>query len=58
MQTATAMTTFILAMVRHPEVYKRLQEEVDKVVGMDRLPDFSDRELLPYTERVIKETYR
>ena len=52
------MTTFMLAMVRHPEVYRKLQEEIDRVVGKDRLPDLDDRDALPYTECVIKETYR
>ena len=52
------MTTFMLAMVRYPEVYRKLQEEIDQVVGNERLPDFDDRVSLPYTECVIKETYR
>ncbi|KAK7677862.1 hypothetical protein QCA50_019174 [Cerrena zonata] len=56
--TATVMNTFILAMVRNPGVYKKLQEEIDRVVGSERLPDLHDREALPYTECVIKETYR
>ena len=34
------------------------QEELDKVVGADRLPDFSDREKLPYIEAVYLETRR
>lgn len=52
------MMTFILAMVRHPGVYSKLQDEVDRVVGLERLPDFEDRAALPYTECVIKELYR
>ena len=45
-------------MVRHPEVYRKMQDEIDRVVGTDRLPEFEDREYLPYTECVIKEVYR
>ncbi|THH28087.1 hypothetical protein EUX98_g6102 [Antrodiella citrinella] len=56
--TATTMTTFIFAMVRHPEVYRKAQEELDRVVGLERLPDFDDRESLPYLNAVIKEVYR
>lgn len=52
------MTTFVFAMVRHPEIYRKLQEELDGVVSNERLPDLNDREALPYTECVIKETYR
>jgi len=52
------MLVFVLAMVLHPEVYKRAQEEIDRVVGSQRLPDFSDRDSLPYLDCVIKEVYR
>ncbi|KAK7677845.1 hypothetical protein QCA50_019157 [Cerrena zonata] len=56
--TATVMMTFMLAMVRYPDVYRKLQEEINQVVGSERLPDCDDRQALPYTECVIKETYR
>lgn len=52
------MQIFFLAMTLYPEVYKRLQEEVDHVVGHDRLPSFADRPHLPYVSAVIKETLR
>lgn len=35
-------------MAMHPKVLKRAQEEIDHVVGGGRLPDFHDRESLPY----------
>ena len=57
-QTVTVMKTFVLAMVRHPEVYQKLQYEIDQVVGNERLPKLEDRKALPYVECVIKETYR
>ncbi|KAI0945930.1 hypothetical protein AcV7_010042 [Taiwanofungus camphoratus] len=56
--TGAVLATFILAMVLHPEVYKRAQEEIDRVIGSERLPDFDDREALPYLECVIKEVLR
>lgn len=34
------------------------QEEIDRVVGSDRLPDFTDRDSLPYLECVIQESMR
>lgn len=52
------MVTFIMAMVLHPEAYKKAQEEIDRVVGKDRLPEFSDAESLPYISAVIKEVMR
>lgn len=57
-QTTITITTFYLAMTLYPEVYKRLQEEVDRVVGHGRLPSYSDRPNLPYVNAVLKETLR
>ncbi|TFY68452.1 hypothetical protein EVJ58_g996 [Rhodofomes roseus] len=45
-------------MVLHPEVYTKLQNEVDRVVGKDRLPSLEDRPDLTYVDCVLKETYR
>ena len=52
------LLSFVLAMTMYPDVYAKAQEEMDRVVGVDRLPDFSDRESLPYLESVIREIYR
>lgn len=45
-------------MVLHPEVFKKAQAEIDRVVGSERLPDHEDRELLPYLDCVLKEVFR
>lgn len=45
-------------MVLNPEVQKRAQAEIDRVVGSDRLPDFGDRISMPYIEAVLRETMR
>lgn len=37
---------------------KKAQEEIDRVVGTDRLPQFSDREQLPYLEALLTECMR
>ena len=55
---ASAMQTFILAMLLYPDVYHKAQEEMDRVVGPTRLPELDDRDSLPYLNAVIKETYR
>ncbi|KAH9889257.1 cytochrome P450 [Cubamyces lactineus] len=49
---------FLLAITLHPEVQLRAQEEIDRVVGSHRLPDFADRERLPYVTAVMKEVLR
>ncbi|KAL4254416.1 cytochrome P450 family protein [Abortiporus biennis] len=56
--SANIFTEFILVMVKYPHIFKKAQEEIDRVIGFDRLPDFDDRESLPYLNCVIKELYR
>ena len=45
-------------MTCHPEVVKRAQDEIDRVVGTERLPTYEDRENLPYIECIVKEIFR
>ncbi|KNZ74378.1 O-methylsterigmatocystin oxidoreductase [Termitomyces sp. J132] len=56
--TVTSISQFILAMTLHPEVMRRAQQEIDDVVGPDRLPNFKDRSSLPYVEAVMSEVWR
>jgi len=56
--TVSVIESFFLAMVLHPEVQKKAQEELDRVIGGDRLPTLDDRDSLPYLESVVKEIYR
>ena len=57
--TSVSVTyTFFLAMTLFPEVQKAAQEEIDRIVGSDRLPSFADRENLPYINALVKETLR
>jgi hypothetical protein len=56
--TSSTLMTFTLAMVENPHVWRRAQAEIDSVVGIDRLPEFSDRESLPYIEAIMREVFR
>ncbi|TFY56489.1 hypothetical protein EVJ58_g7611 [Rhodofomes roseus] len=56
--TKSVLHSFILAMVLHPEVYAKAQQEMDTVIGRERLPTLEHRDSLPYIECVLKETYR
>lgn len=58
MQTWHAVTLFLAAMLLHPNVQKKAQEELDRVIGRDRLPELSDRESLPYVQSIVYETMR
>ena len=42
----------------HPDVLKMAHEELDAVVGPNRLPSFDDAELLVYVNAIIKEALR
>jgi hypothetical protein len=46
------------AMVLFPDVQKEAQAEIDKVVGPDRMPSWSDREHLPYIRGIVEESLR
>ncbi|KAK5655749.1 hypothetical protein OQA88_5286 [Cercophora sp. LCS_1] len=56
--TTITLTIFTLAMIQDSEVQRKAQEEIDRVVGTDRLPTFEDRENLPYVNALVKETLR
>jgi len=58
MQTVSAVQSFFLAMAMYPEVQKKAQLEIDAVIGKHRLPDFSDRNALPYINATVKESMR
>ncbi|XP_017868735.1 PREDICTED: probable cytochrome P450 304a1 [Drosophila arizonae] len=51
-------TLIIQYLMLNPEVTKRIQREIDDVVGSGRLPTLDDREKMPYTEATIRETMR
>lgn len=45
-------------MTLFPDVQCRAHQELDRVVGSKRLPEFSDQESLPYITAVVKELLR
>ena len=45
-------------MTLYPQILKKAQEEVDRVIGSDRLPSHQDREELPYITALVKELLR
>ncbi|KAA8651170.1 hypothetical protein EYZ11_007034 [Aspergillus tanneri] len=56
--TVAIMQSVILAFLMFPEVVQRAQEEIDRVIGIDRLPNFEDRKNLPYVDGIVKEAWR
>lgn len=56
--TVATISNFIVAMMLYPEVARKAREEIDRVIGTERLPAMSDRIDLPYLECVLLETLR
>ena len=46
--TSATVLCFILAMLKWPEVQRKAQAELDRVIGAGRLPTVADRDSLPY----------
>jgi len=48
----------ILYLMQNPHVQRKAQEEVDRIVGHERLPTWEDTCQLSYMNLVLQETYR
>ncbi|HEU5384021.1 MAG TPA: cytochrome P450, partial [Ktedonobacteraceae bacterium] len=55
--TATALTWSWYLLCQHPEIYQRVQQEVDTVL-QGRTPTYADLAHLPYCLQVFKEALR
>ncbi|KAG9079737.1 hypothetical protein FRC06_007521 [Ceratobasidium sp. 370] len=56
--TTQTLLVFVLAMLLFPEAQNKAQEEIDTVVGLNRLPTMEDRPKLEYVDRLISEVLR
>jgi cytochrome P450 len=56
--TALALTWTLYLLARHPEIAERVEEEIDAVVGPERLPGAADLPRLRYLSWVITEAMR
>ncbi|KAF8125396.1 cytochrome P450, partial [Mycena galopus ATCC 62051] len=56
--TAFYLQSLILALVSYPEVQRKAHEEIDRVVGQNRMPTLEDLEEMPYIRAIILETHR
>ncbi len=55
LQVLSAVLTFTLAMLLHPEVQRKAQRELDDIVGPLRFPEFSYQSSMPYLAAICKE---
>lgn len=56
--TAISVEWAMAEIVRNPRVQKKVQEELDKVIGVDRIMTENDFSNLPYLQCVVKEAMR
>ncbi|XP_067895752.1 cytochrome P450 1C2 [Heterodontus francisci] len=56
--TSTALSWILFHLVQFPQLQSRLQQDIDKVVGRERLPGVEDKARLPYLEAFIYEIMR
>ncbi|CAH1781932.1 unnamed protein product [Owenia fusiformis] len=56
--THKTIYAFFHMMVTHPELQKRIQAQIDDVIGSERTPTTADKHKLPLLEATIHETLR
>ena len=48
----------VAELINHPSIMQKAVQEIDSVVGKNRLVEESDIENLPYLQAIIKETLK
>ncbi|XP_077172729.1 cytochrome P450 2W1-like isoform X2 [Paroedura picta] len=56
--TATTLQWAVLLLTKHPEIQRKVQEEIESVLESGRLPTSEDRKHLPFSNAVIHEVQR
>nr|QEA08558.1 flavone synthase II [Chrysanthemum indicum] len=56
--TAIAIEWTLVELINNPKVLEKAKEEIDKVIGNERLVQESDTPNLPYIQAIIKEALR
>ena len=54
----SVVMTFFLMMVLFPDAQKKVQAQIDAVIGKGRIPRLQDRPSLPFIDALLRETMR
>ncbi|XP_067326544.1 cytochrome P450 2C19-like [Anolis sagrei] len=56
--TSTTLRFILMLLLEHPAVAAKVHEEIDQVIGGERMPTMADRPKMPYTEATLHEAQR
>ncbi|KAF8964419.1 cytochrome P450 [Flammula alnicola] len=56
--TVSVIRTLFYAMATFPDIQRKAQQEIDMVVGSDRLVGYEDQPSLPYIQALLREVLR
>ncbi|KAH8880599.1 cytochrome P450 [Thozetella sp. PMI_491] len=56
--TASTLMLLVLYLMQHKDIQRKAHEEIDHVLGGNRLPEWDDIPQLTYMNRILQETYR
>ncbi|XP_048472485.1 cytochrome P450 2K1-like [Rhincodon typus] len=56
--TSTTICWGLVLMINYPEIQRKVQDEIDRVIGAGRFPRTGDQRHMPYTDAVIHEIQR
>ncbi|XP_039092048.1 cytochrome P450 2D15 [Hyaena hyaena] len=58
LSTSVTLAWALLLMILHPDVQRRVQQEIDEVLGPAQRPEMGDQTRMPFTMAVIHEVQR
>jgi len=56
--TTNSLLWCLLYVSLNPDIQEKVQEEIERVIGADRVPSLTDKAQMPYTEATIMEVQR
>jgi len=56
--TTNSLSWALLYLAKHPDIQKKVQQEIDDVIGRERTPAMTDQKAMPYAEANIMEAQR